>query len=130
MSNRELVQYIFNLCFAQEHPDFSALELYVSDHYQQFVDGQQLDKPAFMAHLRAQRLTVKQFSIRFISLIEQGDIVFSHHVVTVEKHDGSQASVEVLAKLVIKAQQLLLCDEVTQLLEGTQADAQLASCLE
>lgn len=60
-------------------------------------------------------------------MAEEGYLVFTNHIVTAIKNDGSKLTVKVLAQFTIKNDRLAACDELTHLTAGKNEDRDFES---
>lgn len=111
--------------------DMSATEetfaKYFSPDYIQHVDGKTLDYSMLIKHMRAQKAALQSAKITFKYLIAEGNKVSSVHVVDAIKKDGSSIKAQVNALIIIEDNKIILCDELTYLIEGSKADQDLGS---
>ncbi|HHF2906915.1 TPA: hypothetical protein ACPJZ5_004788, partial [Vibrio diabolicus] len=102
-------------------------EQYVDPSYIQKVDGVELDYDSFVNHIEAQKKVISKLDVNFLTLVQEGNVVFSNHVVTAHKKDGSIIKVKVIAQFTIHNNRLVLCDELTRLIEGGGEDHDIGS---
>lgn len=100
---------------------------YFSKDYIQYVDGKILDYDHFVRHMKALADTIKSAQVTFKHIIAEGDKVATIHRVNAVKHDDSQIEVQVNALFQIKDNRIILCDELTYLIQGEKSDKDLAS---
>ncbi|WP_277640849.1 hypothetical protein [Wolinella succinogenes] len=126
-SGKELIVALFRDLLEAPVLDLSLVERYVSPDYVQMVDGAILDYSGFIEHLKKQKEIVKSMKVEFLALVQEGEIVFSNHVVKVEKKDGSYLEVKVIAQFTLFENRLIRCDELTRLLLGDKKDQDIGS---
>ncbi len=98
----------------------------VSTRYMQIVDGHQIDYSDFVAHIIKQRQVIKDVSLDFIYLVEEGDCVASLHRVHATKcEDNKKVIYEVHAFFEFRNGILISCNERTKNLQGTPEDEDL-----
>ncbi|GAB5588041.1 hypothetical protein Unana1_02941 [Umbelopsis nana] len=109
----------------------SALEqipLYFSSKYIQHVDDKTIDYQHFIDHMKAQKKAVASVKITFERLIEAGSQIGSVHVAHAIKKNGTTVRIRVIALFKIVDGKIEQCDEVTQMLQGSEpSDADLGS---
>ena len=96
--------------------------------YVQIVDGKTLDRDGLIRHMQVQKQHIQDARINFAALCAEQRTVFTHHVVTARKHDGQTVQVQVLAQFTLnEAGQILRCEELTRLVQGSAADRDIGS---
>ena len=86
--NKAIVKRMFEEVFAGESCDEALVRRHFSTEYVQCVDGKVLGFEEFLRHLRILKDATRTISFEFKALIQEGDIVFSNHVVTVKPSRG------------------------------------------
>ena len=77
-----------------------------------------------MALLKRQ---TRRMTLSVIAAAEQGEAVLTHHLVEVEKRDGTCSRVRVLAHFTVREGRICACEELTELLAGAPGDRDLGS---
>lgn len=98
-----------------------------SRHYHQTVDGHTLDYPQFIQHMALLKQITCSMQLQILAIAAAGENVFTHHWVNIEKRDGSQSQIRVLAHFTVRDGQIQSCVELTQLLAGEHQDRDLGS---
>jgi hypothetical protein len=124
---KALVQKSFEAVVQNLKYDEALIREYFSTEYIQHVDGKTLDFVQFCRHMQVQKLAVKTIAIGFKTLIQEGNTVFSNHLVTIETKEGRRAVVQVIAEFWLKDGKIVYCDELTCQLSGDGADGDLGS---
>ncbi|PAF42376.1 nuclear transport factor 2 family protein [Helicobacter sp. 11S02596-1] len=127
MQTKAIVQECFQKILEEGKIDNTTIEHYFSKNYTQCVNGIQIDFENFKSHLHKQRETIQTITIKFITLLAEGNIVFTNHLVNARKKDGTHSVFKVLAQFSLEDGKIIACDELTQLLEGNQKDSDLGS---
>lgn len=91
--------------------------------YRQQVDGKVLNFEQFEQHMALLKRQTRRMTLSVIAAAEQGEAVLTHHLVEVEKRDGSRSRVRVLAHFTVREGRICACDELTELLTGAPAIA-------
>lgn len=124
---KDLVHDIFeNVLIGSEYNEF-AINQYFDKDYIQYVDGKSLgfEGPEgfekFKKHLQKVKTIRTITSIQINTLVQEGDIVFSNHVVASTNKEGTDLSHrKVIAEFRFNSQgKVNLCDEVTALITNT-----------
>lgn len=128
MSRKEIIRHVFERIVGGSTVDESEIRRLFAPDYLQKVDGRVLDLESFIAHMRLQKQHIAQAATEFLALAEEGNVVFSNHVVRAVKADGSRVAVQVLAQFDFDDEgRIVRCDELTRLLEGNEDDADIGS---
>jgi hypothetical protein len=101
---------------------------YFSEKYIQYVDGKTLDYYKLISHMKAQKSILRSAKITFKHLIAEGNKVSSTHVVDAVKKNGGVIKAQVNALIELKDDKIVLCDELTFLIEGAKEDENIGSC--
>ncbi|WHN65007.1 nuclear transport factor 2 family protein [Cysteiniphilum sp. QT6929] len=124
---KELLVRIFKIIFEKDGFDEADIHKYFHPDYTQYVDGKILKFDNFIAHIKALKSTVSQVKIHFEHLIVEGNKVCSVHYPEAKKINGMIIKAKVIAMFEFKGDQLILCDELTHLIEGDKEDEDLGS---
>ncbi|CCJ78143.1 nuclear transport factor 2 family protein [Cronobacter muytjensii] len=109
------------------HPahDERAIARFFAPDYQQVVDGVSLDYAQFVEHMAALKAITRRINLRILAAVVEGEQVFTHHLVEVEKRHGADAQVEVFAHFTLAAGNIVRCEELTRLINGDESDKAL-----
>ncbi|MDA0911127.1 MAG: nuclear transport factor 2 family protein, partial [Proteobacteria bacterium] len=124
---QNLTCWVVTIIFEKDGFDEADIHKYFHPDYTQYVDGKILKFDNFIAHIKALKSTVSQVKIHFEHLIEEGNKVCSVHYPEAEKINGMIIKAKVIAMFEFKGDQLILCDELTHLIEGDKEDEDLGS---
>ena len=127
MNNKDFIKNAFAEIYKGDAVDETVVAHYFSKDYIQHVDGKTLNYQQFVDHLYAQRKAIYNVTITFEHLISEGDKVVSIHYPTADKFSGGKIKAKVIALFVIKNDKIVLCDELTHLIEGSSEDRDLGS---
>ncbi|WP_404317138.1 hypothetical protein [Malaciobacter canalis] len=127
MKKKELIKKIFSEVLGASSVDTKIIEKYISFDYIQNVDGNTLDYDGFINHMKKQKEVIKSLDVDFLAIAQDGENVFTNHIVTAVKKDESIVKVKVIAQFVIKNNLLVKCDELTQMLSGKDEDKDIGS---
>jgi ketosteroid isomerase-like protein len=126
-NNKDLLKEMFQNVFANTDFDEAVIRRYFSTDYKQSVDGKELTFDEFLRHIRVLKEAVKTMTVRFKTIIQEDDVMFSNHVVTGETKEGRAAEVQVIAEFRFRDGKIVLCDELTHMITGDQRDRDLGS---
>ncbi|AJF71836.1 SnoaL-like domain [Raoultella terrigena] len=100
---------------------------YFSPDYQQQVDGKRLDYQGFIGHMALLKTLTSRMSLSVLAIAGDGNTVFTHHHVKVDKKSGQRSEIAVMARFTLASGRILRCDELTHLLVGELEDRDLGS---
>lgn len=123
-----VVAALKNIVCSVEH-DENAIARYFAPEYRQEVDGKGLDYAGFVQHMALLKKLTQRIDLALLAIAADGGTVFTHHRVTVEKKDGTQTIIEVLARFTLLNGQIVQCQELTRLISGNHSDRDLGSRL-
>ncbi|WP_431223522.1 nuclear transport factor 2 family protein [Serratia sp. L9] len=109
-----------------KHQPLLISELFSRDYCQK-VDGNTLNFEQFLQHMALLKQITHSMTLEILAIVAEGDAVLTHHLVNVEKHDGSQSQIRVLAHFTVRNGKIQSCVELTQLLVGQHEDRDLGS---
>jgi predicted SnoaL-like aldol condensation-catalyzing enzyme len=111
------------------HPEHNETEIaaFFAPGYQQTVDGKTLDYREFVHHMATLKTHTRQMSITINAIVAEGDTVFTHHRVDVEKADGEKSHFEVFARFTLFSEKIIRCEELTRMIGGHPSDRDLGS---
>lgn len=102
---------------------------YFSKDYIQNVDGNTLDYSQFIAHMKVLKTVLNDVGLKFLGVAGEDNLVFTHHHVLANKHDGSKIHAQVLAHFTLQDGKIIRCDELTHSIQGSDEDRDLGSRL-
>ena len=126
-SGKELIKNLFKNVLQNQSVDIEIIKKYISEKYIQYVDGKELRFEQFVEHIKKQKEVIESIKVDFISMVEENNIVFTNHIVSINKKDNSFVKVKVIAEFIIENEKLVKCDELTFLLNGSSEDKDLGS---
>lgn len=122
---KEKLKKIFNTIYLPETNINQLIEDNFSKKYIQRVDSVTLNYDQFVQHVHLQRKVVENVKITFLHLVEEGNTLASMHLVEAKKKDGSQLKAKIVAVFQFENNKLILCDELTYMIEGSESDRDL-----
>lgn len=122
-----LVRELFECALLRPELDEARLAQLVHPEYRQQADGRSLDYADFVKHLRHLKQACGRVGLEILSWAEQGERVFTRHLVAADKRDGSQVRMLVIAEFRVRDGRVVACDELTHMLAGTGEDRDLGS---
>ncbi|MGR2680441.1 MULTISPECIES: nuclear transport factor 2 family protein [Chromobacterium] len=122
-----VVRELFECALLSPELDESRLARLVHPDYRQQADGRNLDYPAFVRHLRHLKRECSRVGLEILSWAEQGERLFTRHLVTADKRAGGQVRMLVIAEFRVRDGMVRACDELTHMLGGAAEDRDLGS---
>lgn len=130
MNSEELkahLRTILSHVLEDNHSTETTYSKYFSTDYIQHVDGKTFNYTQFVAHMAVLKATMLTMRVDFKHLIvEDNQIVSIHHVHGV-KVTGEEIEAKVIAFFNLDGGKIILCDELTYLIKGTEKDKDLGS---
>ena len=127
VQNKQFVQNMFRDVIENPRANSSIYKKYFSTDFVQYVDGKKNDYPHFLLHLQALKTAIKTVSIAVEHIVAEGDKVATVHTARGVKRDGSTFATQVNAVFQVKDSKIVLCNELTHLLTGSESDRDLGS---
>ncbi|OSN02976.1 hypothetical protein AU510_16060 [Lonsdalea britannica] len=103
------------------------IAVYFSPDYQQQVDGKHLGYDEFVKHMGLLKTKTRRMTLSVLSIVAEGETVFTHHEVKVEKGEGRDSLFEVLAHYRLSSDKIVSCQELTRMIYGENSDRNLGS---
>jgi predicted SnoaL-like aldol condensation-catalyzing enzyme len=124
---KQLIHTVFSKVIEDIHAKEAVYEQYFSKEYIQHVDGKTLNYADFVSHMTVQKSVMRTIQITFKHLLVDGDKIATVHLVDGVKKNGGSIKAQVNAVFQIKNRKIVLCDELTRLIEGAPSDRDLGS---
>lgn len=125
-ASRIVISVLEEVICNSEH-DEDQIAMYFDLNYQQVVDGHQLGYKDFIKHMGTLKSLTTIMKITVNSVISEGNTVFTHHFVDVEKHQGEKSRFEVLARFTLSSGKIICCEELTRMIHGGIDDRDFGS---
>ncbi|WP_312949350.1 nuclear transport factor 2 family protein [Superficieibacter sp.] len=107
--------------------DENPIARYFDSSYQQVVDGHELGYNDFIKHMETLKSLAARINLTVRSVVSEGDTVFTHHFVEVEKLEGEKSEFEVLARFTVLSGKIIRCEELTRMITGGINDRDFGS---
>lgn len=124
---KHFIQQVFTDVLENPVFDKALIEQYFSKDYIQRVDHKCLNYESFLLHIQKLKEKIAEQKIEILTHAENGNIIFTHHIVKSLLKDGNFVVHKVLAEFTIQDQKIIKCDELTLLLEGNFSEKNLGS---
>lgn len=100
---------------------------YFSKDYIQHVNSETLNYEQFKKHMKILKNTMECLKVEFHHILVEDQHVITVHQVNGVKKDKNKIKVKVMAMFKIVNNKIVLCKELTYLLEGERSDQDLGS---
>ncbi len=128
MKNKKaLLREIFVDLFESDNFDADVIKKHFHPQYQQYVNKEILQYDQFADHIKHLKETLQSVRIDFQQLVAEEDTVCSVHFARGFKKDGSRVVAKVIAFFTFEGDQLIRCEELTELMEGSEEDKDIGS---
>lgn len=125
--SKAFIKKMFTDVFVNMNSDEAVYSKYFSENYVQYVDGKKLNYPEFKEHMSALKSALKSGNITFKYMLAEVNKVATIHIASGVKKNGQNISIQVNALFLIENEKITLCDELTHLIEGDEADRDIGS---
>ncbi|MBW3519227.1 hypothetical protein [Flavobacterium sp. NKUCC04_CG] len=112
-----------------ENPVFDekVIDCYFAYNYIQIVDHTHLNLKQFKSHIQKLKSLIARVEVEVLNCASNDKSVFTKHLVRSILKDGSKHTHKVFAEFVIKDGKIVKCEELTFLIEGSEAGKDLGS---
>ncbi len=125
--HKKVLREVFQNIVGQGHTDDNTISKYFHEDYVQLVDGKKLNRDEFVRHMKALHQSEKNIKVEFQHILAEGNQVATVHTATGTKENGQQVVAKIIALFVFKDGRIILCDELTAIIEGDEKDKENAS---
>lgn len=129
MGNKTFIREGFKTMFSSSDFNENFIREMVDSSYIQYVDGQTMEFEEFIQHIKVLKKRTKSIEIDFKTLVEEGEIVFSNHIITATMTDNTKTVIHVIAEFRIRNKKVYYCNELTSLIDGDLENSNLGSAL-
>ncbi|MFY0254391.1 hypothetical protein ACDQ55_10600 [Chitinophaga sp. 30R24] len=109
--------------------DEKLIHQYFADQYTQTVDHATLDLEHFKKHIQKLKDLIQTVHVDVLNCVSEKETVFTKHQVRSVLKDGSFTTHKVFAEFKIFDGKIVSCDELTFLIDGSEAGKHLGSAL-
>lgn len=127
VNNKEFIKEVFENCIENMNATEETYTRYFSEDYIQYVDGKVLNYKDFICHMKVQKSVLKCVKITFKYMVAEGDKIATVHIAEAIKKNGKKIKAQINAIFQFRDGKIILCDELTRLVEGEKADEDLGS---
>jgi predicted SnoaL-like aldol condensation-catalyzing enzyme len=125
--NKSLIRQMFHDVLERDAFDETVIARYFSPSYAQHADGKTLDYTGLVDHVRELKQTVTNLRFTFEHMLAEGNRVLDIHRVEGEKRAGGRFAVRLFSLWVIEDGKIVLCDELSHVVQGEAEDRDLSS---
>ena len=113
MNNKDRLKNAFEEIFMAAEVNEEKIDKYFDRSYQQWVDGHELDYKDFIKHIHAQKKRIQRVSVKFETMIAEGDKVATIHHIKARTIEGNDIKGRVLAHFTFRNHKIIRCEELT-----------------
>lgn len=124
-SNKQVVESMFQV-FANTKSSLNDFSKYISPAYTQTADGHTLNYQGFLTHVQGLHNAMTSIYFTFDQIVSEGDVVATHHIANGVEKNGQHVETEFFAFFTLKNHKIILCQEVSRLIQGSAADRNLS----
>ena len=124
---RDFIEKTFQDVIENMEADEEIISKYFSSDYIQYVDGHVLDYSDFVKHMKKQKTLINSAKVTIDRCIVEKNKICTVHRVDINKKNDENISVKVIAYFEIENEKIILCDELTKLLQGSKEDHDIGS---
>ncbi|AIR64445.1 nuclear transport factor 2 family protein [Cedecea neteri] len=124
--SQSVIDALQEIICCPEH-DENKIARYFAPDYRQIVDGKSLSYDEFINHMSTLKAQTQQMHLLVKAVVAEGDTVFTHHFVKVEKNQGEWSEFEVFARFTLQASKIHRCEELTRMIRGVSEDSDFGS---
>lgn len=124
---KDFIEKTFQDVIENMQADEEIISQYFSSDYIQYVDGHMLDYPGFIQHMKKQKTLINSAKVTIDHFVADANKICTVHRVDIQKKNDEKISVKVIAYFEIENGKIILCDELTKLLQGGEEDHNIGS---
>jgi predicted SnoaL-like aldol condensation-catalyzing enzyme len=125
--NKSLIRQMFQDVLERDAFDETVIARYFSPSYIQHADGKTLDYAGLVNHVREVKRTATKLRFIFEQMLAEGNRVMDIHRVEGGKRTGGRFAVRLFSLWVIEDGKIVLCDELSHVVQGEAGDRDLSS---
>lgn len=125
--NKDFIETMFKEVIEDLHANEETISHYFSPSYIQYVDGYQLDYTDFVQHMIVQKSLLDSIKVWIEHCVIENDAICTVHKVEAVKKNGEKLVIKVISYFKIEHGKIILCDELTHLLEGDEKNRNFGS---
>ena len=124
---KSFIEKVFSEVVESRTASEAVISQYFSPHYIQHVDGTVMTYHDFVQHMITQKALLTSVRVFIERCVVEGNRICTIHIVHAVKNNGQKVAVKVIACFEIENGKIVLCDELTHLLNGDEEDVCLGS---
>jgi limonene-1,2-epoxide hydrolase len=125
--SKHFIERVFKEVIEDLNANEKIISQYFSPHYIQHVDGHQLNYEDFVQHMVVQKSLLDSIKVCIEHCVIEGNAICTVHRVDAIKKNGEKIAVKVIAYFEVENKKIILCDELTHLLEGDEKNQNIGS---
>lgn len=125
--SKSFIERVFKEVIEDLNANEKIISQYFSPHYMQHVDGHHLNYEDFVQHMLVQKSLLDSIKVCIERCVIEGSAICTVHRVDAIKKNGEKIAIKVIAYFEVKNKKIILCDELTHLLEGDEKNQNIGS---
>lgn len=125
--SRNFIERVFKEVIEDLNANEEIISQYFSPHYIQHVDGHHLNYEDFVQHMVVQKSLLDSIKVCIEHCVIEGNVICTIHRVDAIKKNGEKIAIKVIAYFEVENKKIILCDELTHLLEGDEKNQNIGS---
>jgi hypothetical protein len=125
--SRDFIERVFKEVIEDLNANEQIISQYFSPLYIQYVDGHELNYKDFVQHMIVQKSLLDSIEVCIDHCVIEGNAICTVHKVDAIKKNGEKIAVKVIAYFEVENGKIILCDELTYLLEGHEKNRNIGS---
>jgi len=125
--SKNFIEKVFKEVIEDLNADEKVISDYFSTQYIQYVDGHCLNYEDFVQHMAIQKSLLDSVKVCIEHCVIEGNSICTVHRVDAIKKTGEKIAVKVIAYFEVENKKIVLCDELTHLLEGDKKNQNIGS---
>jgi hypothetical protein len=125
--SKNFIERVFKEVIEDLNANEKIISQYFSPHYIQHVDGHHLNYEDFVQHMVVQKSLLDSIKVCIEHCVIEGNAICTVHRVDAIKKNGEKIAIKVIAYFEVENKKIILCDELTHLLEGDEKNQNIGS---
>jgi limonene-1,2-epoxide hydrolase len=125
--NKNFIEKVFKEVIEDLNANEEIISQYFSPHYIQHVDGHHLNYQDFVQHMVVQKSLLDSIKVCIEHCVIEGNAICTVHRVDAIKKNGEKIAIKVISYFEVENKKIILCDELTHLLEGDEMNQNIGS---
>lgn len=124
---KNFIKKVFEDVIENMAADETVISQYFSPSYVQHVDGHTLDYQDFVQHMKTQKKRIHSAKVTIDRCLAEDNKICTVHRVEMSKKNGEHIAAKVISYFELEKGKIVLCDELTKIIEGHKEDQDIGS---